>query len=181
MSLDEFTLLGDALWLDFVNTARGRSPSPPDLLPDTGAFARWCRLLHLEPESEPIPISAVRGLRDRLTALAEALHAGLQAPAAAIAALNDQLARSTGTHQLTRVAGEWRLRFAPGRTPSALEAIARSAAATHTEPRTAVRRCAGEECSLFFADDTPTGSRRWCVPEICGRDVRVERRRGLRR
>ncbi len=86
MSLDEFTLLGDALWLDFVNTARGRSPSPPDLLPDTGAFARWCRLLHLEPESEPIPISAVRGLRDRLTALAEALHAGLQAPAAAIAA-----------------------------------------------------------------------------------------------
>ena len=181
MSLDEFTLLGDALWLDFVNSARGRTPSPPDLLPDAGAFARWSRFLHLEPESEPILIGAVRCLRDRLTALAESMHAGLQPPSAAIAALNEHLARGAGTHQLTRVAGEWRLRFAPARAPSALEAIARSAAATLTDPRTAVRRCAGEQCSLFFTDDTPTGSRRWCVAEICGRDVRVERRRGLRR
>jgi len=181
MSLDEFTLLGDALWLDFVNSGRGRTPAPSDLLPNADAFARWCRLLHLEPETDPLLIGAVRRFRDRLTALAEALHAGHQPPAAAIAALNEQLARSAGTHQLTRVGGEWRLRFAPARPPAALEAIARSAAATLTEPRTAVRRCAGEHCSLFFTDDSPMGSRRWCVAEICGRDVRVERRRGLRR
>ena len=34
MAESEFTLLGDALWLDFVNTARGRTAPPPDLLPD---------------------------------------------------------------------------------------------------------------------------------------------------
>jgi predicted RNA-binding Zn ribbon-like protein len=181
MRLDEFTLLGDALWLDFVNSGRGRTAPPPELLPDADAFARWCRLLYLEPESESVLIGTVRCFRDRLTALAEAMHAGLQPPAASIAALNEQLARSAGTHQLTRVGGEWRLRFAPVRPPAALEAIARSAAATLTEPRTAVRRCAGEHCSLFFTDDSPTGSRRWCVAEICGRDVRVERRRGRRR
>ena len=41
MEHPEFTLLGDAVWLDFVNTARGRTADPPDLLPDAAAFARW--------------------------------------------------------------------------------------------------------------------------------------------
>ena len=45
----EFLLLGDAVWLDFVNSARGRDPSPPDLLPDIAAFGRWARLLRLDP------------------------------------------------------------------------------------------------------------------------------------
>jgi predicted RNA-binding Zn ribbon-like protein len=181
MALDEFTLLGDALWLDFVNSARGRIPAPPDRFPDLAAFARWCGLHHLDFADEHPPLGEVLDLRARLTDLAEALHAGLQPPAGAIAALNRQLARSAGSHQLTRVAGEWRLRFAPTRPLAALEAIARSAAATLAETRTAVRRCAGETCSLFFTDDSPTESRRWCVAELCGRDARVERRRGLRR
>ena len=45
MSDPEFLLLGDAVWLDFVNSARGRDPFPPDLLPDIAAFGRWARLL----------------------------------------------------------------------------------------------------------------------------------------
>ena len=181
MALDEFTLLGDALWLDFVNSARGRSLSPPDRLPDPAAYARWCGLHHLDHAGDPAPLADVRELRARLTQLAEALDAGRQPPAGAIAALNEQLARGTGSQQLTRVGGEWHLRFAPGRPPTPLEAVARSAAATLTDPGTAVRRCAGEACSLFFTDDSPTGSRRWCVASVCGRDARVERRRGLRR
>ena len=47
MSQSEFTLLGDALWLDFVNTARGRDPIPPDLLPGRGRHGA----LGLGPES----------------------------------------------------------------------------------------------------------------------------------
>ena len=181
MALDEFTLLGDALWLDFVNSARGRTPTPPDRLPDAAAYARWCGLHHLDLGDDPTPLPQARELRARLTELAEALHEGRRPPAGAIAALNELLARSVGRDQLTRVGGEWRLRFAPIRPFAALEAIARSAAATVAETRTAVRRCAGESCSLFFIDDSPNGSRRWCVASVCGRDARVERRRGLRR
>ena len=180
MALDEFTLLGDALWLDFVNSARGRTLFPPDRLPDASAFTRWCGLHRLERAGDTTPFAAVRELRARLTELADALHEGRQPPAGVIAALNEQLAGSAGCEQLTRVAGEWRLRFAPVRPPAALEAIARSAAATLAETGTAVRRCAGESCSLFFTDDSPTGSRRWCVASVCGQDARVERRRGLR-
>jgi predicted RNA-binding Zn ribbon-like protein len=181
MALDEFTLLGDALWLDFVNSARGRILSPPDRLPDAAAYARWCRLHHLDLAGDPTPLAEVRDLRARLTELAEALHEGRRAPAGAIAALNEQLARSAGSHQLTRVGGEWRLRFAPVRPLAALEAISRSAATTLADGGIAVRRCAGETCSLFFTDDSRTGSRSWCVASVCGRNARVERRRGLRR
>jgi predicted RNA-binding Zn ribbon-like protein len=181
MTHPEFMLVGDALWLDFVNSALGRTAAPPDLLPDPTAYARWTELHHLDASSDPTPFAQVREFRARLTELAEALHQDRQPPSGVIAALNEQLARSTGLHQLTRVAGEWRLRFAPVRPLAALEAIARSAAATLADARARVRRCAAETCTLFFMDDSLSGSRRWCDPEVCGRGARVERRRGLRR
>ena len=180
MATSEFTLLGDAVWLDFVNSARGREPDPPDLLPDACAFARWSTTQQLEPGSE-VAFPSVRAFRERLTSLAEALHAGLQPPAAVVAAINAELARCSGTHQLTRVNGGWQLRFAPERPLRTLEAIARSAAATLADPTAVVRRCAGETCTLFFTDRTPTGSRRWCEPSLCGNGARVERRRALLR
>jgi predicted RNA-binding Zn ribbon-like protein len=179
MEPSEFTLLGDAVWLDFVNSALGRTPNPPDLLPDAAAFARWAvaqRLLQLDRGP---PYEAVRALRARLTALAEALHAGLQPPAGPIAAINELLAGCTGSHRLVRVSGEWRVQFAPLRPLAPLEAIARSAAATLADRSVVVRRCAGETCTLFFTDSSPTHSRRWCSPDACGANLRVERRRGL--
>lgn len=177
----EFTLLGDAIWLDFVNTARGRTPSPPDLLPDEGAVLRWATAQSLYLDGGAPSLQDTHRLRERLTALAEALHYGLQPPAGSIAAINEQLAQGGGCHQLTRVGGEWQLRFAPARRPALLEAIAQSAAANLADPLRFVRRCAGEGCSLFFTDDSPNQSRRWCSATVCGREVRVERRRGLLR
>lgn len=181
MSEPEFTLLGDAIWLDFVNTARGRSTTPPDLLPDNDAVRRWAAALSLEADGDALTLDDAVTFRERLTALADALHGGLQPPPASITAINEQLARGEGCHQLTRIGGEWHLRFAPTRRPAVLEAIARSAAATLADPLLFVRRCASETCSLFFTDDSPNQSRRWCNATVCGREVRVERRRGLLR
>jgi predicted RNA-binding Zn ribbon-like protein len=177
----EFTLLGDALWLDFINTARGREPTPPDLLPDDAAMLRWSATLSIDLNGGPPPLSVVHQLRERLTALAEALHAGLQPPAASITAINEQLAQGGGCHQLTRISGDWQLRFAQERCPAVLQAIAQSAAATLADSLRFVRRCAGVGCSLFFSDATPNQSRRWCSVEVCGRQMKVERRRGLLR
>src|SRR4051812_41645192 len=126
----EFTLLGDALWLDFVNTACGRAVAPPDLLADDSALLRWATAQRLELNGGPPPVGVAVRFRERLIALAEALHSGLQPPAASIAAINEHLAVGGGHHQLTRVSGEWRIRFAPERRPGVLEAIAQSAAAT---------------------------------------------------
>jgi len=178
----EFTLLGDALWLDFVNTARGRGPSPPDLLPDAAALARWATAQSIEwtPQDER-SFPEVLAFRERLIALAEALHSDSQPPAGSITAINEQLACNGGCHQLTRVSGEWQLRFAPGQRPSLLQVIAGSAAAGLAEPLRFVRRCAGQTCSLFFTDDSPNQCRRWCNAALCGLEVKVERRRGLLR
>jgi predicted RNA-binding Zn ribbon-like protein len=181
MALEYFILIGDALWLDFVNSARGRIAAPPDRLPDPDAWVRWSSLQHLNGAGDLVPFPQILEFRARLTELAEAMHDGRAAPAGVIAVLNEHLGRTAGRQQLTRVGGEWRLRFAPLRPPAPLEAIARSAAATLADGRTAVRRCSGEGCSLLFADDSAHGSRRWCDAAECGRDARVERRRGLRR
>jgi predicted RNA-binding Zn ribbon-like protein len=181
MAFEEFILLGDALWLDFVNSARGRTAASPDRLSDPDAWARWSSLHHLDGAGDPVPFAQALELRARLTELAEALHDGRVVPAGVIAVLNQHLGRTAGRQQLTRVGGEWRLRFAPLRPPAPLEAIARSAAATLADGRTAVRRCAAESCSLLFTDDAANGNRRWCDAAECGRDARIERRRGLRR
>ncbi|HJR50331.1 MAG TPA: CGNR zinc finger domain-containing protein, partial [Gemmatimonadales bacterium] len=109
------------------------------------------------------------------------LHAGVQPPAASIAAINERLTACAGSHRLVRLSGEWHMHFAPSRPLSPLEAIARSAAATLADRSVVVRRCAGEGCSLFFIDSSPTRSRRWCSPTACGANLRVERRRGLLR
>jgi predicted RNA-binding Zn ribbon-like protein len=181
MADDQFILLGDAIWLDFVNTSRGRTAPPPDLLADYSAYACWSRTLQLDTGSDAAGFPAVRRFRDQLTLLAEALHAERPAPGGAIAAINELLARSGGRQHLIRVSGDWKLHFVPARPATAMESIARSAAVTLADRLTKVRRCAGEQCSLYFADDSPSGSRRWCDPGVCGRDVRIERRRGILR
>jgi predicted RNA-binding Zn ribbon-like protein len=145
MAHPEFTLLGDAVWLDFVNSARGRTTSPPDLLPDASAFTRWAHAQRLIDLNGGAPHTAVLELRQ----------------------------------QLTRVSGEWRLQFAPAQPLAPLEAIARSAALTLADPKTTVRRCTGETCSLFFADSSPNRSRLWCATTCANQ--RIDRRRGVRR
>jgi predicted RNA-binding Zn ribbon-like protein len=164
-----------------VNTARGRVLSPPDLLPDEAALLRWAEAQSLHLNGERPTLQASLQLRERLLSLAEALNQGLQPPAAAIAAINSHLAQERGYHQLTRTSGAWQLRFAAVRPAPLLQAIAQSAAATLADPLLFVRRCAGAACSLFFTDSSPNQSRRWCCASVCGRDVRVERRRGLLR
>jgi len=181
MANDEFILLGDAVWLDFVNTSRGRVAPPPDLLPDFDAWRRWALTRKLDPGSDPSQFPDIRRVRDCLAALAEALHADRPPPGGAIAAMNELLTHRAGSQQLTRVSGAWRLHFAPSRSATALEIIARSAAGTLSDRVMRVRQCAGPRCSLYFSDDSPTGSRRWCDPQVCGRDMIVERRRGLLR
>lgn len=177
----EFLLLGDAIWLDFVNTARGRTVPPADRLPDAAAYRRWTATLLLRADADDLSFGEVLRVRAGLTALAEALDRGERPPAPAISIINDLLRQSEGAEQLTRAGGEWRLQFAPGAPPPALVAVARSAALTLGDPLLLVRRCAGAGCSLFFTDDSVTQGRRCCSPEACGRTARVERRRGLLR
>lgn len=175
----EFILLGDALWLDFVNTARGRTVPPTDRLPDGASYDAWIAALQLRPDDRHVT-DALR-VRAALIELAESLAGNQPAPASAIAQLNELLRGSTGAEQLTRVGGAWQIQFAADQAPPALTAVARSAAATLADPLLIVRQCAGADCSLFFTDDSLTQGRVCCSRETCGSTARIERRRGLLR
>jgi predicted RNA-binding Zn ribbon-like protein len=181
MADPEFTLLGDAYWLDFVNTTRGRGAPPPDLLPDPAAYHRWTKAQKLPSDVDTVPFPVILAFRRELTRLAEALRGGRQPPPSAIAAINERLAAQSGRERLVRTAGTWQLPFAADRPPAALDAIARSAAVTLADRTRTIRQCAADPCSLLFLDASPTQSRRWCSAGVCGGRGRIERRRGLRR
>jgi predicted RNA-binding Zn ribbon-like protein len=173
---DRFILLGDAVWLDFVNTARGRQPNPPDRLTSLPAWEAWLAALQLPRATESL--DEVRALRTHLTDLASALATNQPSPSASVRAINSLLGSVPGSQQLVRVAGQWQLTFAPGEPTGVLGTLARMAAETLALPESSIRICAGPTCSLFLLDRSPTQYRRWCSTDHCGRGMRVERRRG---
>ena len=174
-----FVILGDAIWIDFVNTARGTGPVM-DRLTDHDAYLQWTRLEKLPADDPAVPFPDILEFRERLTALARAVSMGKQAPASAIHAINTILGQGAGYHQLTRVQGSYRTVFTPVRAAAAMDAIARSAAVTLSDPDVIVRQCSGTACTLFFIDSSPNHSRRWCSGATCGKQLRVERRRTAR-
>jgi len=180
MSDPEFLLLGDAVWLDFVNTSRGRGPRL-DRLPDAAAYHRWTKACKLRSDADARDFAVIRRFRNRLGVLAEALAADRPAPTACISLINGLLRTAGGRQQLTRQSGAWSVRFAPDGPPAALVAVAHSAATSLADPLLRVRQCAGAGCTLFFSDATAAKGRRWCVDDICGGGAWVERRRGALR
>jgi predicted RNA-binding Zn ribbon-like protein len=175
----EFLLLGDALWLEFVNT-RPEVDRRPDALPDAAAYLRWTKAVRVEAPGVATGFEDALRFREQLRSLARALESSRVPPASTIEAINIRLALLEGREHLVRVGGAWRLRFAPGRPPSALEAIAHSAAQTLTNPLVTLRLCANPECGAFLLDDSPNQSRRWCSRSRCGDHGRIERRRSTR-
>ncbi len=176
MSDAEFLLLGDALWLEFVNTAgAGR-----DALPNPGAYHRWTKAVRVGSAGDPEGFAEALSLRTRLVTLADALTEKRAPPPSSIEAINRLLVALEGREQLIRIGGRWRLAFGAARPPTGMEAVAQSAAQTLANPLAVVRRCANPECGLFFADDSASQSRRWCSRNRCGQRGRIERRRSNR-
>ncbi|HET8649811.1 MAG TPA: CGNR zinc finger domain-containing protein [Gemmatimonadales bacterium] len=180
MADPEFLFLGDALWLDFVNT-RQRAPAEPiDRLPDAAAYRRWTAARRLRHDGSSSAFRDVLQLRTRLESLADALAAGRRPPSAVVEAINTILSSAPGHQCLTRVGGSWQVRFSFPTPPTAVVAIVQSAAATLADSQGQVRRCASERCGLFLLDDSLTQSRRFCRAS-CGGSRFVERRRGILR
>ena len=114
------------------STAPAGAPPPrPISFPISTAFAAGAELQRLDAGATPPPFPRVRRVpRPADRAGGSAARRAASRPAGAIAALNELLARSAGSQQLTRVGGELAAAVRPGpRASGALEAIARSAAA----------------------------------------------------
>ncbi len=190
-----FELTGAALCLDFANTVDNRrEPSRrKELLSGYAELASWARQAGvLDREHEDALVrEAVRRPREaaktlaRAAALREALFAafseiaaGRQAPAPALAVLNEALPGALGGLHLKREDGAYTWAWSP--TGAGLDLmlapVVLSAAELLVSPDLSrVRECAAESCGWLFLDKSKNRTRRWCDMTVCGNRAKARR------
>jgi predicted RNA-binding Zn ribbon-like protein len=180
----DFPLIGNLLWLDFVNTEPVVDGKRVDLLPRFGELVLW--LVAAAGLSADQARRAARwegkatgdgllrealALRSALREGAERLAKGRSVGERTVAAINRVLAARPAHRELVREGPRWVSRERPvSASPHhLLVPIAESAAwvLEHGDP-SLVRRCEGSSCVLLFYDTTKNRSRRWCSMEGCG-------------
>jgi predicted RNA-binding Zn ribbon-like protein len=182
--------IGDALGLDFLNSIATPVDTPVDWIADGKGLLDWLEQARLVPADALKDIRA-RALPSELAAVADQArslrewfrgfvqkHKGRPLDGKALDeldALNRLLDRDEA---FTRIVARREKKPVPfelqhmrrWQSPEALllpigEAIARFVC---TEDFSNVRACEGPTCTLFFADHTRGGARRWCSMAICG-------------
>jgi predicted RNA-binding Zn ribbon-like protein len=184
MAAPDFPLVGNLLWLDFVNTEPARGGARVDLLSGLGDLAAWLQAVGGLPGDHALRALRGRGRTDGRSVLREAhaLRAALRAGAERMAegeppseemvrAVNRVLAWRPAVRELVREGRAWVSRVRPVSTSprQLLVPVAESAAwlLEHGDP-SLVRRCEGPTCVLHFYDTSRNRSRRWCSMDGCG-------------
>lgn len=185
-----FYLIGNRLAVDFSNTVRGMHTGKDaitgwedltDFLLAVGLVQR-ARMSHVRslagssPEDTERVLQAALSLRTAVRSILEALAEGKEPEEEWVQPINELLRFTEGYDQLMRGESGWRIGLVvrEQKLEWLLAAIARSAAEIVAEGREApVRKCAGENCVLYFYDTSRTGRRRWCSMAACGNRSKV--------
>jgi predicted RNA-binding Zn ribbon-like protein len=183
--VDEFSLVGNLLCIDFVNTEVIAHGERVDRLAGVDELLRWARVADVVDEAALRRLPAgwrssreagrllhdAKALRAALRGAVEALAADRPLAADVVPAINDALAAGASTLRLERRGGGFiTVRDALDPSPAALLApIAESAAwlLEHGD-RALIRRCENPLCIRFFYDLTKNRRRRWCSMDGCG-------------
>jgi predicted RNA-binding Zn ribbon-like protein len=179
----DFLLVGNLLWLDFVNTEPVMEGERVDLLRNFGELVAWLqaaaglpdvearRAVRWEGKEGQAVLPEALALRAALRDGAERLAQGKSVGERMVPAINRVLASRPAYRELIREGKRWVSRERPLSTSPhhLLVPIAESAAwlLEHGDP-SLVRRCEGSSCVLLFYDTTRNRSRRWCSMEGCG-------------
>ena len=188
----DFLFLGNALWIDFLNTELHDGTRGYDLLPDVGELLRW------GTESGALTAAAGRLAADQPAAAARRsfaraieLRAGLRAaalrmvkggspPRAAIQKANQVLLEHPRYTRISGRGAEWRSDAHdanPGVGLVAARVAEDFAQFLARESPASVRQCAQPPCKLLFHDTSRTQARRWCSMKLCGNRTKVARHR----
>jgi predicted RNA-binding Zn ribbon-like protein len=180
-----FPLIGNALWLDLVNTEPMQRGQRVDLLGNFEDLVDW-----LEASGAVTAEAGRRAkqrwdgtgqgnlafreairLREVLRRTAERLAGGKSADEVTVTAINKVLASRPVFPQLAREGKHYVTRLEPlsDAAPHLLVPVAESAAwlLEHGD-RSLLRRCENPDCVLFFYDTTKNKRRRWCSMDTCG-------------
>jgi len=199
-----FILIGERLWLDFVNTDDVRRGARIDLLRDFEALVKFLeaagmmdheraqgmrRRAQQQPAGAAAALVDARRVRAAMRALAERGANSEKIRWDALTEINRVLGRSAGTRRLeTRADGSFARAFVPVGDAFAgliIPVVESAADALIAGELTRVRRCGDPRCSRVFFDATRNGRRRWCDMATCGNRAKAarfrerERRPGL--
>lgn len=185
-----FLFLGNAAWLDFVNTEIGIGDERVELLTDFDALMRWGREAALLGGNEDQGSGGAGLDQSRRTAIlneALSLRAELRKAAGDLtrgrspgSPLVDRVNKILGEHpivlSLRRADGAWGIGLTPTE-PGPRDVLARVAEdfarfMATADPRF-LRRCANERCRIYFYDTSKNHTRRWCSMELCGNRAKV--------
>lgn len=192
---DGFLFVGNQLFLDFLNTRPLMNGTLVEMLPNWPALVRWLRAAELLDQRQAEQLSR-RGtatqraevldellqFRERIRAVVFHLEAGRAPEAAAVAELNEWLARHPSADQLVWNGTGWRrARYLDPRSPRDVVAplVDHAAALLSGCAPARIRKC--EQCVLHFFDTSRNGTRRWCSMQLCGNRAKVKAYAGRKR
>lgn len=186
------------LWLDFVNTDDARQGQRVDLIATFSAFVDWLAAAQVidaersvalrrraveQPSGAAAALVEAQRIRAVLRQLAE--HGrepqGVLHRERVVDEINRVLGRSVGTRRVDSTPeGGYVRSFVPVGdafgglvipiVESAVDSLVRGELGK-------VRRCGDRRCPRHFADDTKSGTRRWCEMKTCGNRAKASRHR----
>jgi predicted RNA-binding Zn ribbon-like protein len=190
-------LVGNALALDFANTASGRGgPQARDHLRAAKDVIAWADHAAILPAADGASLrirlaaqpTLATDLLDRALALRAVLFTVALAQAdgrapdpASVAALSALYAATVAQARLVPRDGAyaWTWDVAASPVEAVLGPILLSALTLLTQPPSGrLKECDGQHCGWLFIDTTKNGRRRWCEMEVCGNRAKQRRRRG---
>lgn len=197
---DAYVLVGERLWLDFVNSddaTHARGEARRDALDSFEGFVSWLsasrvldeeratamlRRAQQQPTGSSAALHEARRLRNVLRALAERGDAPQErATQTAIAEINRILGRSAGSRRVEpRSDGGFVRNFVTAGDVFAglmIPIIESAADALVSGELQRVRRCADPRCGRVFYDGSRNGKRRWCDMKTCGNRAKAARHR----
>jgi len=186
----KFSLIGNNLFLDFVNTQKMRDGQPFETLESFADFVAWATAVKLlEPGQaedlfEKWNDESLTGkflqetvrFRNLLRELAENIAGGKEISEETIRAINARLKKQSGFTELEKGENgfEKRFRFDLSEPSKLLQPVAESAADFLCYGNFEfLRKCESSACVLFFYDTTKNHKRRWCSMKACGNQAKA--------
>ncbi len=178
-----FIFLGNALWLDFVNT-QIIDGELVDLIGGGDAFLQWARAADIPADERAThgfdtALTETRLFREQLRTAANDLAAGTALNPAFIADINRRMADHPVATVLENSGSGWTTRAKPVTEgpERVLADIASDFARFVATEGTNVRKCSNERCCIMFYDTSKNHTRRWCRMEACGNRAKAAGRR----
>lgn len=183
-----FLLVGNQLWLDFINTEIVAEGHRSSLIRDADDLKAWlweagatdASVIETVTDSwnaleKETFLRQALALRTELRAMAERITAGQAVSDQTIVTINFWLERRRGTPVLRRAEDGYTLTMRYEASADGLLApIAASAAELLAQgDLQLVRKCENPQCILYFYDTSKNHARRWCRMEACGNRQKV--------